>query len=695
MKVKGKVRKKIISCTGAIVIAMSLCSIPQMTAAAEYTGIKYDDNLYYLKIDKDKDDTYDYVVITGCEKTAVSVDIPSEINGLPVTRIGEGAFSLTEKLESVSIPDTVTAIEGTAFLGAGIKNITLPDSIKEIDSQAFCGTNLTSVDIPDSVETLGDGIFQGCYKLKTVNLGKNVENIGSGAFEDCSSLESIKIPDSVNYIGYGAFKGTPITDNQNGIKYADTWVVEADKNSASIEIKDGTKGIAERTFSEYSGLEEVAFPDSLEYICKYAFLDCPDIQEISTGDGLKVLNEEAFSGCTKLKSFTMGENVATINENVFSGCTKLEDITFKSPSSIVNIFGNAFSGTPWLAAKQEENPFVVINSILIDGTAAIPDTDKMEALGHYTLTIPDNVKTIGSYAFTTMKGFSKLASVDFILPENVVKIEEGGFYCCYPLNNITIKNPDCEIVDDGFVHWMKSEKYGAPDAWKENYGGTICFTASMGEYFHYGNIIGHDNSTAQAYAKKIDYNFISLDSESTETTATTEVSTTEPETTYTTSVTEPTEITTTITEKTETTATTEVSTPEPETTYTTSVTEPTEITTTITEKTETTTTKVTEITTISTTKATTSIPITTTITTTATKTISVGDMNGDSKIDSKDAVLVLKSYAESLVNSNATVDLAGDINGDKKVDSKDAVLILKYYAATLTGFTGTISEFNK
>ena len=70
-------------------------------------------------------------------------------------------------------------------------------------------------------------------------------------------------------------------------------------------------------------------------------------------------------------------------------------------------------------------------------------------------------------------------------------------------------------------------------------------------------------------------------------------------------------------------------------------------------------------------------------------------MNGDSKIDSKDAVLVLKSYAESLVNSNATVDLAGDINGDKKVDSKDAVLILKYYAATLTGFTGTISEFNK
>ena len=71
-------------------------------------------------------------------------------------------------------------------------------------------------------------------------------------------------------------------------------------------------------------------------------------------------------------------------------------------------------------------------------------------------------------------------------------------------------------------------------------------------------------------------------------------------------------------------------------------------------------------------------------------------MNGDSKIDSKDAVLVLKSYAESLVNSNATVDLAGDINGDKKVDSKDAVLILKYYAENLAGaFKGSMADYVK
>ena len=71
----------------------------------------------------------------------------------------------------------------------------------------------------------------------------------------------------------------------------------------------------------------------------------------------------------------------------------------------------------------------------------------------------------------------------------------------------------------------------------------------------------------------------------------------------------------------------------------------------------------------------------------------VGDINGDGKIDSKDAVLVLKSYAESLVSGNKSTDLAGDINNDGSVDSKDAVIILKYYAATLTGFSGSITEF--
>lgn len=73
----------------------------------------------------------------------------------------------------------------------------------------------------------------------------------------------------------------------------------------------------------------------------------------------------------------------------------------------------------------------------------------------------------------------------------------------------------------------------------------------------------------------------------------------------------------------------------------------------------------------------------------------LGDLNSDGKTDSKDAVIVLKSYAEKLAGNPTKDDTsAGDVNGDGEVDSKDAVIILRYYASVIAGvFKGNISEF--
>lgn len=74
----------------------------------------------------------------------------------------------------------------------------------------------------------------------------------------------------------------------------------------------------------------------------------------------------------------------------------------------------------------------------------------------------------------------------------------------------------------------------------------------------------------------------------------------------------------------------------------------------------------------------------------------LGDVNKDNKVDSKDAVLILKSYAESLAGGKSDIDKSvADVNGDGSVDSKDAVIVLKYYAETLTGFSGGIEDYLK
>ena len=73
-----------------------------------------------------------------------------------------------------------------------------------------------------------------------------------------------------------------------------------------------------------------------------------------------------------------------------------------------------------------------------------------------------------------------------------------------------------------------------------------------------------------------------------------------------------------------------------------------------------------------------------------------GDVNNDNKVDSKDAVLILKSYAETLAGGKTDIDKSvADVNGDGSVDSKDAVIVLKYYAETLTGFSGGIEDYLK
>ena len=60
-----------------------------------------------------------------------------------------------------------------------------------------------------------------------------------------------------------------------------------------------------------------------------------------------------------------------------------------------------------------------------------------------------------------------------------------------------------------------------------------------------------------------------------------------------------------------------------------------------------------------------------------------GDVNGDEKVDSTDAVLILRYAAQLGVDIDTT---AADVNGDGKIDSTDAVLVLRYAAQLITKF---------
>ncbi len=171
----------------------------------------------------------DYIEITDCERGVMSIDIPAEIDGLPVTGIRIFAFGDCQALLSVTIPDSVTRIGDSAFCGCTrLTQITIPDSVTVIEGYAFEDTNLTEIVIPDSVTDIGENAFIGTPWLESkraddplvivngilidgttcsgnVVIPDSVVSISESAFYECAGLTGIIIPDSVERIGLGAF----------------------------------------------------------------------------------------------------------------------------------------------------------------------------------------------------------------------------------------------------------------------------------------------------------------------------------------------------------------------------------------------------------------------------------------------------------------------------------------------------------
>lgn len=151
--------------------------------------------------------SYSGICIDSYTGSAEHVTIPAQINSLPVTSIGDSAFSNCRSLTEITIPDSVTEIGNKAFSRCkSLKSIIIPDSVISIGNSAFwhC-TNLTEVIIPYSVTYIGYRVFEGCESLEGILIPDTVRSIGNEVFCGCVSLTEVIIPDSILFIGNFTF----------------------------------------------------------------------------------------------------------------------------------------------------------------------------------------------------------------------------------------------------------------------------------------------------------------------------------------------------------------------------------------------------------------------------------------------------------------------------------------------------------
>jgi len=173
------------------------------------------------------EDGLSYIVTDYVGKSG-DVIVPTKHEGISITRIEEKAFSYSEirnvlicegvleigfaafsnsDMESITIPESVTNIEKSAFVGCSkLKRIVIPQNISSLPDGLFADcTNLTEIILPNSLYKIPRFTFLSCTSLKTVSLPNTIIVIELSAFENCKSLETIIMPPNLQCIENYAF----------------------------------------------------------------------------------------------------------------------------------------------------------------------------------------------------------------------------------------------------------------------------------------------------------------------------------------------------------------------------------------------------------------------------------------------------------------------------------------------------------
>ena len=365
----------------------------------EFTGGKYT----YVLLDGG---TAEIIKYNG---NAETLEIPAELDGKRVTRIGNDAFAWCGSLTSVAIPDSVTRIGDSAFaLCSILTSVTIPDSVTDIGANPFTscealtgfrvspdhpalavidgvlfskadrrlvscpkGLDSDAYTIPQGTEIIGVSAFEFCSSLASVAIPGSVTRIGDFAFDACSGLTSIAIPDSVKEIGANPFcwcdalAGLRVSPDHpalaviGGVLFskADRRLVSYPAGSASnaYTVPQGIEIIGDFAFSYCGGLTSIAIPGSVTEIGEYAFYGCDGLTSVAIPGSVTRIGDSAFEYCSGLTSVAIPGSVTEIGDSAFYSCTGLTSVAI--PDSVTQIGEDAFSNCDWLTLTVGRDSF--------------------------------------------------------------------------------------------------------------------------------------------------------------------------------------------------------------------------------------------------------------------------------------------------------------------------------------------------
>ncbi|MBQ4585444.1 MAG: leucine-rich repeat protein [Clostridia bacterium] len=399
----------------------------------------------------------DEYTVSCWDKNITSVEIPSKHNGRPVTTIDIYGFEGCTRLESITIPNSVTKIGGLAF--------------------------------------------KDCTSLESITIHSSITKISGNVFKNCANLERIEVDEENK--NYSSIDGNLYSkDEKTLIQYA------PGKKETSFTVPNSVTIIDNRAFESCARIKFITIPSSVTAIGEGAFFYCESLISVGIENGVKTIGNRAFYYCTNLKIITIPSSVTAIEGNLIHDCARLERIEVDEENkNYSSIDGNLYSKDKktliQYASGKKETSFIVPNCVTTIENSAFDF-----CLSLTSVTIPSSVTKIAEEVFEDCiyverievdKENKNYSSIDgnlyskdqktliryaegkketsFTIPSGVTKIGDCAFVGC-ALVSITIPNSVKSIGYEAFSHCANLTIYceaeSQPSGWNSYWNDSNC-----------------------------------------------------------------------------------------------------------------------------------------------------------------------------------------------------------------------------
>ena len=437
-----------------LVVAAPMFMQPDKTSAAkkktkqtqEYVSMSYKKGVLTIK---GKGEMGDPIKTTVYENK----NIKRVVIKKGVTAIADFAFKGCKKLKEIILPSTLKKIGACAFEGCPIKNITIPKSVKSIEPGAFAGSSIKSITIPKTVKKLGEGVFGDCKKLESITMPGNIGVIKyeepddeyqpkSFVGDSCKSLKKIKFTTSLNINilkrvgksgGFEVLANDPKYKSVNGLLYSKDGKtllrIPHGRKKVIISDKCTTVTAGSYGYEMYladSAMKEIVFPKTVtkiildDTLLGPSYYECNNIKitlnmDYLDDDSIKILWQTNKYWRNSLKDELLRKGLAKLNEEN-ERMLMLDD--------------------GYLCAY------------LMKDISKIDDRSAWETIDG--LVVPDNVKTIGTEAFTgfLVKSLTFGSGVKYVEENVLLAADVPNTY--KNMATIYVKNHDIVISKKAF-----------------------------------------------------------------------------------------------------------------------------------------------------------------------------------------------------------------------------------------------------